>query len=153
MDEQVYGSGFKVFIDRCHHKTTFEISSYESARVVANPNGALTLECSDVALLSGAAIPSKSLFGMLGALLGAGDPSDLAHEGPDQTDEQILLFPDEVSLELWLGTEFLPGLNLFGDEDDRISSEASEEIGRLTKSIMVDVLGNKARNQVRRDFG
>lgn len=152
MDEQVYGPGFKVFIDRCHHKTTFEISSYESARIVVNPNGALTFECIDVALLSGATIPSRSLFGMLGALLGAGDSSDLAHEGPDQTDEQILLFADEVSLELWLGTEFLPGLNLFGDEDERVSSQASDEIGKLTKSIMIEVLGNKAKNQVQRDW-
>jgi hypothetical protein len=154
--QQEFGPGFKVTTNRCRHRTTVEICSYESARVVVNPNGAFTLECSDIQTLFGAMAPTKESLrglGMLGSFLGFGDDPPTMHEGPDEHYEQVLLFADEVSLELWLGTELMPSLVIHVDDDEELDDEVRERLGQMTRDVMVEVLGNKAKKQVRRDWG
>ena len=130
-DTHEFGSGFKVSIDRCQNRTAFEICSYAAARMVANPNGALTFECSDVAVLFGTMIPSRATIDSLRASLGFGGAPE-PHDDLHQHNEQILLFGDELSLEFWLGPRFPPGYTFFGEEDRAAGEGANGQKGRVT---------------------
>ncbi len=152
MDEQLYAAGFKVVTSHCQHLTTLEISSYASARVVANPNGVLTFEITDVTVLIKTMIPSRDALSVLGVFFGISEDSPVSHDGSDQHDEQVLLFTDELSLEMWLSEHFLRSLDLFDESTDTGYGESGLQIEMLTKKIMVEVLGNKARDQVRREW-
>lgn len=150
MDEN-FGSGYRVNIGRCEHQTTIEIFSYESARIEVNPNGALTFECTDVSTLFGSSLPSRNTMMAISALMGMAEEPELP-DGPCHHDEKVLLFSDELSLELWLREDFLPNLSLFGEDGPIPEDAAGELIGRLTRKIMAETLATQAGDRVRRTW-
>ncbi len=152
MDDQSFGEGFRVTTNRCLHRITLEIDSYESARVAVNPAGALAFECTDITNLYGAVIPTRLAAQVLGSIIGFSEPPDPSHEGEtDQKNEQVLMFSDELTLEMWLRQEFFPELDVFEGED-LDENNITQVVDDMVKQVMVDLLGNKAKDRVRRDW-
>jgi len=152
VNEQLFGEGFRVTTTSCKHKVDLKIDSYVSAMVSVNPAGAFTFECTDITPLYDAIIPTKLSAQVLGAIIGfSALPEELHEKGPDMETERMLLFTDEITLEMWLRQEFLPQLDVFEGEDvdeDLVSSSVDD----MTRQIMSDLLGNKAKEQVRRNW-
>ncbi len=153
MDDQLFGEGFRVTINRCTHRVILEVHSYASARLAVNPAGAITFECNDVTQLYGAIIPTKLAAQVLGSILGfAALPDDIHEDETDTKHEQVLMFSDDLSLELWLRQEFFPNLDVFDDpelDEEHISGLVTE----MTRQVMAEVLGNKAKESVLRHWG
>ena len=146
-----FGSGFRVITDRCQHRTVIDIYSYESAHIEVNPNGALTFECTDVIPLFSLAIPTQGTVMAITALFGMGDVPDLP-DGPCSHAEQILLFSDELSLELWLREGFIPNLSLLEEDSELTADETADLISRLTREIMSGMLARQASERVLRSW-
>lgn len=152
MDEQLFGEGFRVTVNACTHRVILQIDSYAAARILVNRAGAFTFECSDLTQLYEAVVPTKLVAQTLGAIIGFSAPPDAIHEGgTDEKKEQVLLFSDELTLEMWLRQEFIPHLDVLED-DDLDKESVSGTVNEMVRKIMADMLGNKARENVRRTW-
>jgi|GEM_PF-5734421 len=152
MDDQLFGEGYRITVNKCTHRVILRVDSYATARLAVNRAGAFTFECSDLTPLYDAVIPTKFTAQILGSIIGFSSAPEAVHEDEtDEKSEQVLLFSDELTLEMWLRQEFLPHLDVLQGDD--IDEEAvSETIDEMVRQIMADILGNRAKESVRRTW-
>lgn len=119
----------------------------------STPRGAFTFECTDLTTLYDAILPTKLTAQILGAVIGFSSmPEGIHGDESDEHNEQTLLFSDELTLEMWLRQEFIPNLDLL-ESDDIDEESLADAVRIMVQQIMADVLGNKAKEEVRRTWG